>query len=99
MPLRTALARSKNMVSIRILQSIGVDYAQDYLTRFGFQPEKNPAYLTMALGAGNVTPWQLASGIAVFANGGYRVQPLPDREDHGQPRQGDRGGQPACRRQ
>ena len=73
--LRTALAKSKNMVSIRILQSIGVDYAQDYLTRFGFEPEKNPAYLTMALGAGNVTPWQLASGISVFANGGYRVQP------------------------
>lgn len=75
MTLRTALARSKNMVSIRILQSIGVDYAQDYLTRFGFQPERNPAYLTMALGAGNVTPWQLASGISVFANGGYRVEP------------------------
>jgi penicillin-binding protein 1A len=75
MTLRTALARSKNMVSIRLLQSIGVDYAQDYLTRFGFQPEKNPAYLTMALGAGNVTPWQLASGISVFANGGYRIQP------------------------
>ncbi len=75
MTLRTALARSKNMVSIRILQSIGVDYAQDYLTRFGFQPEKNPAYLTMALGAGNITPWQLSSGIAVFANGGYRVEP------------------------
>ena len=73
--LRAALMRSKNMVSIRLLQSIGVDYAQDYLTRFGFQPEKNPAYLTMALGAGNVTPWQLASGIAVFANGGYRIQP------------------------
>ncbi|MEO6270998.1 MAG: penicillin-binding protein 1A [Lautropia sp.] len=75
MSLRTALARSKNMVSIRILQSIGVDYAQDYLTRFGFQTEKNPAYLTMALGAGNVTPWQLASGMSVFANGGYRIQP------------------------
>jgi penicillin-binding protein 1A len=75
MTLRTALAKSKNMVSIRILQSIGVDYAQDYLTRFGFQPEKNPAYLTMALGAGNITPWQLSSGIAVFANGGYRLQP------------------------
>ena len=75
MTLRTALMRSKNMVSIRLLQSIGVDYAQDYLTRFGFQPEKNPAYLTMALGAGNVTPWQLASGISVFANGGYRIQP------------------------
>ncbi|MBA3477392.1 MAG: penicillin-binding protein 1A [Lautropia sp.] len=73
--LRTALARSKNMVSIRLLQSIGVDYAQDYITRFGFQPEKNPAYLTMALGAGNITPWQLASGISIFANGGYRVQP------------------------
>ncbi len=80
MTLRTALARSKNMVSIRLLQSIGADYAQDYLTRFGFQAEKNPAYLTMALGAGNVTPWQLAGGISVFANGGYRVQPyLIDR--------------------
>ncbi len=80
MTLRTALARSKNMVSIRLLESIGVDYAQDYLTRFGFQPERNPAYLTMALGAGNVTPWQLAGGISVFANGGYRVQPyLIDR--------------------
>jgi penicillin-binding protein 1A len=75
MTLRTALARSKNMVSIRLLQSIGVDYAQDYLTRFGFAPEKNPAYLTMALGAGNITPWQLAGGISVFANGGYRIQP------------------------
>ncbi|MGE0797106.1 MAG: penicillin-binding protein 1A [Lautropia sp.] len=75
MPLRTALARSKNMVSIRILQSIGVDYAQDYLTRFGFAPDRNPAYLTMALGAGNVTPWQLAGGISVFANGGFRIQP------------------------
>jgi penicillin-binding protein 1A len=80
MTLRSALARSKNMVSIRLLQSIGVDYAQDYITRFGFQPEKNPAYLTMALGAGNITPWQLASGISVFANGGFRVQPyLIDR--------------------
>ena len=75
MTIRSALARSKNMVSIRLLQSIGVDYAQDYLTRFGFQPERNPAYLTMALGAGNVTPWQLAAGISVFANGGFRVQP------------------------
>ncbi len=75
MSMRTALARSKNMVSIRLLQSIGTDYAQDYLTRFGFVPERHPAYLTMALGAGSVTPWQLAGAISVFANGGYKIQP------------------------
>ncbi|HEY1128528.1 MAG TPA: penicillin-binding protein 1A [Roseateles sp.] len=75
MPLRTALAKSKNMVSIRVLHSIGVRYAQDWLTRFGFEAEKHPAYLTMALGAGSVTPMQMAQGFAVFANGGYRVSP------------------------
>ncbi|WP_082579977.1 penicillin-binding protein 1A [Pelomonas sp. Root1444] len=75
MPLRTALAKSKNMVSIRVLHSIGVRYAQDWLTRFGFEAEKHPAYLTMALGAGSVTPMQMAQGYAVFANGGYRVSP------------------------
>lgn len=73
--LRTALTKSKNMVSIRILQDIGVDYARDYITRFGFSPKDHPPYLTMALGAGSVTPWQMAGGYAVFANGGYRVQP------------------------
>jgi penicillin-binding protein 1A len=75
MPLRTALAKSKNMVSIRVLHSVGVRYAQDWLTRFGFEAEKHPAYLTMALGAGSVTPMQMAQGYAVFANGGYRVSP------------------------
>ncbi len=75
MTMRTALARSKNMVSIRLLQSIGTDYAQDYVTRFGFVPERHPAYLTMALGAGSVTPWQLAGAISVFAHGGFKVQP------------------------
>lgn len=75
MPLRTALAKSKNMVSIRILQSIGVDYAQEWVTRFGFDADKHPAYLTMALGAGSVTPMQMAQGYAVFANGGLRVTP------------------------
>ncbi|KQW51691.1 penicillin-binding protein [Pelomonas sp. Root662] len=75
MPLRTALAKSKNMVSIRVLHSVGVRYAQDWLTRFGFEAEKHPAYLTMALGAGSVTPMQMAQGYAVFANGGYRVNP------------------------
>ena len=76
MRLRTALTKSKNMVSIRVLNSIGVDYAQDYITRFGFAAKDHPAYLTMALGAGSVTPWQMAEAYAVFANGGYRVNPF-----------------------
>jgi len=75
MRMRTALTKSKNMVSIRILQGIGVDYAQDYITRFGFAAKDHPAYLAMALGAGSVTPWQMASAYSVFANGGYRVTP------------------------
>jgi penicillin-binding protein 1A len=73
--MRAALARSKNMVSIRLLQAIGPQYAQDYVTRFGFDAERHPPYLTMALGAGAVTPWQMVGGIAVFANGGYRIDP------------------------
>jgi penicillin-binding protein 1A len=73
--MRVALARSKNMVSIRLLQAIGPQYAQDYVTRFGFDAERHPPYLTMALGAGAVTPWQMVGGISVFANGGYRVEP------------------------
>jgi len=75
MRLRTALAKSKNMVSIRLLQAIGPHYAQDYIQRFGFDPKMHPAYLTMALGAGSATPLQMASAYAVFANGGYRVKP------------------------
>jgi penicillin-binding protein 1A len=75
MRLRTALAKSKNMVSIRLLQAIGPHYAQDYVQRFGFDPKMHPAYLTMALGAGSATPLQMASAYAVFANGGYRVKP------------------------
>jgi len=75
MRMRTALAKSKNMVSIRILQSIDPKYAQDYVTRFGFEADKHPPYLTMALGAGSVTPLQMARAYAVFANGGYLIQP------------------------
>jgi penicillin-binding protein 1A len=71
--LRQALARSKNLVSIRIIKAIGPQYAQKHITRFGFEPAKHPPYLTMALGAGSVTPWQMAGAYAVFANGGYRV--------------------------
>ena len=73
--LRNALAKSKNMVSIRVLQSIGPQYAQDYISRFGFDPKLHPAYLTMALGAGSTTPLQMAGAYAVFANGGYRIKP------------------------
>jgi penicillin-binding protein 1A len=75
MTLRSALAKSKNLVSVRILQAIGVPYAQNWLTHFGFDADRHPPYLTMALGAGAVTPLQLASAYAVFANGGYRVNP------------------------
>ncbi|MDB5874880.1 MAG: putative bifunctional family b-glycosyltransferase/PBP transpeptidase [Ramlibacter sp.] len=75
MPLHRALAQSKNMVSIRILQAVGTQNAQDWIARFGFDADKHPAYLTMALGAGSVTPMQMATGYAVFANGGYRVNP------------------------
>ena len=73
--MRQALVRSKNLVSIRILQAIGTRYAQDYITRFGFEAKLHPPYLTMALGAGNVTPMQMVGGYSVFANGGYRVKP------------------------
>ena len=75
MRLRMALAKSKNMVSVRVLQSIGTQYAQDYVTRFGFDADKHPPYLTLALGAGSVTPWQMSRAYAVFANGGYRIDP------------------------
>jgi penicillin-binding protein 1A len=75
MSLRKALAKSKNMISIQILQSIGTQYAQEWITRFGFEADKHPPYLTMALGAGSVTPMQMAGAYSVFANSGYRVNP------------------------
>ncbi|MDO8894132.1 MAG: penicillin-binding protein 1A [Nitrosomonas sp.] len=75
MRLRTALVKSKNLVSIRILQAIGIRYAQDYITRFGFDASRHPPYLPMALGSGSVTPMQMAAGYAIFANGGFRVTP------------------------
>ena len=75
MRLRQGLAKSKNLVSIRVLKAIGPRYARDYITRFGFDADKHPAVLTMALGAGSVTPLQMLGGYSVFANGGYRVNP------------------------
>jgi len=62
-------------VSIRVLQAVGTQNAQDWVTRFGFDADKHPAYLTMALGAGAVTPMQMATAYSVFANGGYRINP------------------------
>ncbi|TCS98699.1 penicillin-binding protein 1A [Tepidimonas ignava] len=76
MTVRTALAKSKNMVSIQILRAIGTDYAQQWITRFGLDPAKHPPYLTMALGAGAVTPLEMAAGYAVFANGGHYLPPV-----------------------
>jgi penicillin-binding protein 1A len=75
MRLRTALVKSKNVVSVRILQAITPQYAQDYIARFGFDPKLHPPYLTMALGAGNVTPLQMVAAYSVFANGGHRIVP------------------------
>jgi penicillin-binding protein 1A len=75
MTVRSALARSKNLVSVRIMRSVGTQYTQKYIQRFGFSPEKNPPYLTLALGAGSATPLQMSVGYSIFANGGYDVNP------------------------
>ena len=71
--LRQALTASKNMVSIRILMAMGVDYARQYIQHFGFRPDQIPNSLSMALGSGEVTPMQMAEGYAIFANGGFKV--------------------------
>jgi penicillin-binding protein 1A len=75
MTMRRGLMKSKNMISIRILNKIGARYGQEYATRFGFDADKNPPYLTLALGAGATNPLQMAGAYSVFANGGYRVNP------------------------
>jgi penicillin-binding protein 1A len=76
MSLRRGLAKSKNMVSIRVVEKITPAFAQQWVTRFGFDEDRHPPYLTLALGAGTVTPMQMATGYAVFANGGLRVEPV-----------------------
>jgi penicillin-binding protein 1A len=76
MSLRRGLEKSKNMISIRIIQSIGPPYAQNWIARFGFEADKHPAYLPLALGIGSVTPLQMATAYSVFASGGYRVNPM-----------------------
>jgi penicillin-binding protein 1A len=80
MTLRDALALSRNIPAIRVLEDITPAYAQKHVTRFGFDASHHPPYLTMALGAGAVTPWEMATAYAVFANGGYRVNPYVIKE-------------------
>lgn len=74
--LREALERSRNLVSIRLLQSIGIPYTVEYLKRFGFLEQETPSVLSLALGAGSITPLKMTQGFAVFANGGYQVEPF-----------------------
>jgi penicillin-binding protein 1A len=87
MRLREALVQSRNLVSIRLLEQVGIDFTVDHVSRFGFAPETMPRNLTLALGSGAVTPLQLAAGYAAFANGGFRIEPYfidriygPDQE-------------------
>ncbi|MCG6968301.1 MAG: penicillin-binding protein 1A [Gammaproteobacteria bacterium] len=71
--LREALVNSRNLVSIRLLRAIGISYAIDYATRFGFNPDKLPRDLSLALGSAAIKPMELVTGYAAFANGGYKV--------------------------
>ena len=73
--MREALFRSRNLVSIRLLQELGIDYVLDYSKRFGLPPQELPRNFSLALGTANLTPLEITTGYAVFANGGYRVQP------------------------
>jgi penicillin-binding protein 1A len=74
--LRDALVHSRNLVSIRVLKAVGVQTAIDYISQFGFDPRSMPHDLTLALGTLEATPLDVAAGYAVFANGGYRVDPF-----------------------
>jgi penicillin-binding protein 1A len=76
MSVRDALVKSKNLVSVRLLKQVGLPATREWISRFGFDANKQPDNLTLALGSGSVTPLQLAAGYAVFANGGHLVQPL-----------------------
>ncbi|MCW3149534.1 penicillin-binding protein 1A [Stutzerimonas stutzeri] len=83
--MREALYKSRNLVSIRLLQTIGIDYTIDYISRFGFQPQDLPRNLSLALGTATLTPMEIATGWTAFANGGYKIEPyliqrIEDRE-------------------
>lgn len=81
-PLRRGLALSRNLISIRVLRSIGVERVLDHLDNFGLDSSRFPRGLSLALGVGEVTPWEMARGYAVFANGGFLIEPfIVDRID------------------
>ena len=73
--LREALVHSRNLVSIRLLHSIGISYALEHIKKFGFDVEKLPKNLSLALGSAELSPWELVRGYAVFANGGFQIEP------------------------
>src|SRR5690606_16805102 len=73
--LREALYKSRNLVSIRLLQTLGMGYTIDYIERFGFKPEDLPANLSLALGTATLTPMEITVGWTAFANGGYKIEP------------------------
>ncbi|WP_217477400.1 penicillin-binding protein 1A [Stutzerimonas stutzeri] len=73
--LREALYKSRNLVSIRLLRTLGIPYTIDYIKRFGFKPEDLPANLSLALGTATLTPMEIATGWTAFANGGYKIEP------------------------
>lgn len=75
MRLREALVRSRNLVSVRMLDTIGVEYARNYISHFGFEKDSLPPNLSMSLGTASLTPLSIARGYAAFANGGFRVEP------------------------
>lgn len=75
MRLREAMVQSRNLVSVRLLDAIGVQFAQRYITEFGFTPESLPPNLSMSLGTSSLTPMAVTRGYAAFANGGYRIEP------------------------
>jgi penicillin-binding protein 1A len=91
--LREAMVNSRNLVSIRVLRDIGIEYARRYITAFGFDPAELPDNLTLALGSSSVTPLSMARGYSVFANGGYLVKPEFIHEIH------DSKGEPVYRAQ
>ncbi|MBE7373175.1 penicillin-binding protein 1A [Pseudomonas lopnurensis] len=83
--MREALYKSRNLVSIRLLQTIGIDHTIDYISRFGFNPQDLPRNLSLALGTATLTPMEIATGWTAFANGGYKIEPyliqrIEDRE-------------------
>jgi penicillin-binding protein 1A len=75
MRMREALVQSRNLVSVRLLDAIGVDFARQYIAQFGFKIDELPPNLSMSLGTASLTPWSIARGYAVMANGGFRVEP------------------------